>query len=214
MVLVALFTFLDFFGLIFPLSRLNPDPTKQSAILIVERWLSQNPAHFLMKKYLEKKGFKVYLVNFSLFEGDFMASSQSLANFIEKNNLANITLVGISFGSITAYLYLQKYSGWEKVKQFIAIAPPFHGTPRANLFLYLKSGRQMKPNSQFIKNYLSEKVLNPDKIVCIRALQDEMVPTKSSLLDGVKVEIVRVYGHNNLHTMSKRTFSLISSYTD
>lgn len=212
--LVLLFPVFDVIGLIFPLSRLNPEPTKDSVILIVERWLSQNPAHFLMKLYLEKRGFKVYLVNFSLFQGDFMDSSRSLAKFIEKNNLENITLVGISFGSITSYLYLQRFSGWEKVKRFIAIAPPFQGTSRANLFLFLRSGRQMRPGSQFIKNYLSEKVINPDKILCIRALRDEMVPTKNSLLEGINVEIVRVYGHNNLHILSKKAFSLIATWGD
>src|ERR1035437_3227591 len=100
--LIVFFPFFDFFGLLFPLSKLNPAPTQASPIVVVERWMSLNPAHILMKNYLEKRGFTVYLVNFSLLKGDFIDSARGLEKFIKENNLKNITLVGVSFGSITS----------------------------------------------------------------------------------------------------------------
>lgn len=209
--LILFFPFFDVFGLLFPLSKLNPAPTQNSPIIIVERWMSLNPAHILMKNYLEKRGFTVYLVNFSLLKGDFIDSARGLEKFIKDNNLKNITLVGVSFGTITSYIYLQRMSGWEFVNKFISVAGTFGGTPRSYLFPFMKSGRQMTPRSKFVKELRSEPVQHPERIVCLRAIRDEMVPMRSSSeLPGVRVEIIPVYGHNNLHMISSETFDHIA----
>ena len=75
----------------------EPTLTKKGpVIVIVERWLSLNISHIFWKRYLERKGFQVYIINLPLWRKDFADSSKKLASYIEKYNLNDVTLVGIS----------------------------------------------------------------------------------------------------------------------
>lgn len=127
----------------------NPDAKK--TILIVERWFNTNGLHKLWMKYLTDKGFVVYMVNFPIQHGTFEESAKKLHNYIEEHNLKNFTLVGISGGGLTAYLYLQHHNGWEKVRRFISLGTAFSGTPTALFISFIKSGRELLPGSSLIK---------------------------------------------------------------
>ena len=164
---------------------------KGKTIIIVERWLYLNIRHVYWKHYIEKKGFNSHLVNFPIRKGDFKKSAIDLGNYLERNHLENVVLVGISSGALTSLVYLQEMNGWERVDKFISIGTPFRGTWMALVISYLKSGRELLPKSGFIKKISNYTVLNPDKILCIRAEFDEMVPSGSILPDvcGIVMEV-------------------------
>lgn len=192
-----------------PLYSLYPHPQYKTPIVIVEQWFAQNAYHIFMKRYLEKKGFRVYLFNFSLFKGGIDDGAVELKNFFEKYSLQNALIVGISAGALTSFTYLQTYNGWKKVKKLISLGGPFKGTPLAYPIVFLKSGRQLIPQSTFLTTLQKKKIRKPHRILCISPLIDEMVPTTSNRLPSVKQKKIPCIGHNNLHIWSKDVLTII-----
>jgi len=183
----------------------------KGSIIIVRRWLSRSAIYVIWKNYIEKRGFRVYLVNLPLQQGSFHASARKLKNYIDKKGLQKITLVGVSAGAITSLVYLQDYSGWKKVDKFISLGAPFHGTPMMYFLFPLFSAHELFPNSHFLKKLFSKEIKNKDKIYCIRAKYDEMVPANSSFIDGAHGITITTFGHNRLHMGSKRAYGQIIS---
>jgi hypothetical protein len=180
-------------------------------ILLVEKWFVQNPYHRLWVNYLENKGFNTHIINFPLYQTSFENSAHQLKEYIEKNNLKNITLVGISCGGIVCLYYLEKLNGWDNIKNCIFIGSPLHGTPLARALTYWKAGRELVSNSNFFRNLHKEPIQHPEKLVCLSAKYDEMVPAWSSTLDGVKQHIIPTIGHNNFHLDCKKTYDMVAS---
>jgi len=205
--LLCLYPLFSFFAHFVPKNKFNGNGKGQT-IIIVERWLSINIRHIYWKFYLERRGFNVYLLNFSLWHGDFEASAKELKKYIIRKNLKDIVLVGVSSGAITSLLYLQELGGWGKVKKFISIGAPFEGTWSALLLSFVSSGRQLWPASSLINKISEFEIKNPEKITCIRAKFDEMVPT-GSVLKGAKEVRIGTIGHNNLHLGMGRTYAKI-----
>lgn len=178
-------------------------------IVIVERWLSINLRHLYWKYYLERKGYNVYLANFPLRLGDFHESAQHLDAYLERNELDNVTLVGISSGALTSFLYLHYYDGWSRVNKFISIGAPFKGTWLAIFLVWLGSGRELLPNSRLIEEIQNITLENLDRVFCLKAKFDEMVPT-GSVLKGAHKITLPVIGHNNLHLQIRTTYRKIA----
>lgn len=178
-------------------------------IVIVERWIARNVKHIQWKSYLEKRGFKVYLVNLSLYKGSFANSSMELKGYLDKRDLNNVVLVGISSGALTSLVYLQEHNGWARVAKFITIGAPFKGTWAALTLAPFYSGRELLPDSKFIRKIQSFNVKNLDKIYCFRITFDEMVPF-GSVLPGAHEMRINAVGHNNLHLGLGRTYERIA----
>lgn len=209
--------FSEIFSMIgYPLSFIiKPPPEKQQSgdkqvILIVERWFNHNFFHNQWIRYLRKKGFCIYFVNFPLYKGNFAESSLLLKNYIIDNKLKNIILVGISAGGVTSLLYLEEQNGWQYVKKFIAVGSPLKGNAMSLFISFIYSARELFPWSTFIKRLKRLPLSHPERIVCMRALFDQLVPATSSVLPGAKERIVTVVGHNNFHLHCKETYDIIA----
>lgn len=179
-------------------------------IVIVERWFNENVLHVYWKKYLEKKGFRVYLLNFYLPYGTFEESAGKLKKFVDEERLEDFYLVGISGGGLTSLLYLQEHGGWEKVKKFIPVGTPFGGTPFALAVSFVKSGRELLPGSSLIKKISQMKIEHLSRIVCIRAKNEAIVPNNNNYIEGTQNELVNVFGHNSLHMVTRKTYDDIA----
>lgn len=188
--------------------KLKPAPGGKE-IVFVHGWLTHNPLYIFFKKYLESEGFSVYMTDIGLMTTDFNKEAEKLKTYIDRNDLKNFVLVGVSGGALVSYLYLQKLGGWRKTNRFISIGGPFSGTPLAFLGFPWNSGRQMIPGNNFLKQLRSELPINSGKIICVSAKYDELVPSDSSKLHGVNTEIIPVLGHVNLQAVSKETFKLV-----
>ncbi|MBI4080337.1 MAG: hypothetical protein HY430_01040 [Candidatus Levybacteria bacterium] len=210
--LILLYTPLGVIAFIFSGKEETHTQVNGKTIILVEWWTNPNIIHRFWKRYLERKRFNVYLVSFSLLRGSFQESAEKLKQFIDEKKLHNITLVGLSTGSVTALLYLQEFDGWKQVKKFIAVAGPFHGTPLVLPLAFFPSVRELLPESKFLRALLSKPVKHTEKITILNAKMDEMVPLWSRILPNVKQEIIDIYGHNNLHIYSKSTYDMIARY--
>lgn len=198
-------------GYIFPLNGINPKPTQRHPIVIVHGWMTQNPFYYLVKRFLEKNGYQVYMTNFGWQLGDLNEMAKRLADYFEQNSLNKATLVGFSEGAIISLIYLQNLSGWNRVKRFISIGGPFKGTPLSILGFWSVAVKQMAPGSKLLASLIS-KLQNQKMIVCISAKLDEIVPRWSSGIPQTKQEIVEVFGHARVQGFSQKTCELIANY--
>lgn len=180
-------------------------------IVIVERWLTFNIRHLYWKYYLERKGFQVLIKNFPLRHGNFEESGVLLKQYMEEHRCKDAVLVGISGGAITSLLYLQEHNGWENIDKFIAIGGPFQGTWAALAVSFTYSGRELLPHSAFIEKLKGMKILHPERIFCITAQYDEMVPT-GAILPGTNSITLPIAGHNNLHLRIRATYKKIAEF--
>lgn len=206
--LIAFYPLLSLIMLFVPAWELRGNGNGKT-IVIVERWLSMNLRHLYWKYYLERQGYNVYLANFPLRLGDFHESARHLDAYLERNDLDNVTLVGISSGALTSLLYLHYYDGWSRVDKFISIGAPFKGTWVAVFLSWVGSGRALLPNSKLVKEIAGLKLENLDKVYCIAAKFDEMVPG-GAVLKGAHKITLSVIGHNNLHLQIRTTYRMIA----
>lgn len=196
-------------GYFIPLNSLSVGGNK-GPLVFVHGWMTQNPIFFFFKKFMENKGFTVYMTNFGWELGDIEQSAQMLKNYIESRNLKNIILVGASEGGIIALTYLQLFDGWQNIKKFVAIASPFKGAYLAVLAPFSKAAVQMKNETQFLKKILGKGIPPLNKVVCISAKYDEIVSPSSSFLPGAQREVVNCFGHISLQTISPEVHKLIA----
>lgn len=187
-------------------------PGSGRVIIIVERWLNRNTFHPHWYTYLQKKGFSVHQVYFPIYKDSFAQSARELKEYIERNLLDDVILVGISSGGITSLLYLQELDGWSRVRRFINVGTPFRGTIFSLPLWFIPACRELLPNSKCIQKLNEQKIVNKDRIVCINAVVDELVPKKSRELPGTKLEKVEIYGHNNVHLHAEKTYEIIANY--
>jgi len=208
--LIVVLPLISFLRLFIPLNTVKNHNSHKPPIIIIELWFAKTISHMFLKRYLEEKHFKVYLFNYNPMNGGVDDGAYRLKQFITHHKINNCILVGISMGAITSFVYAQRFGGWKKIKKLFCMAGPFHGTPWARSFSFLKSGRQLLPQSNFLKQLEKEKMPDPSRIVCISAKSDEFVPRWSSILSHARNEEVAVVGHNNLHVWSREVWEMVA----
>jgi hypothetical protein len=211
--MIILFPVAELFEFLRVRKVVPPGKVDGKVIVIVERWFNRNFYHKRWKQYLEKQGFTVYYIHLPLLKGHFRDSAEELKKTIERYHLQHITLVGLSNGGISSLLYLQDFNGWTKVDCFITIGAPFRGTYMSLPLLFIPSVRELWPDSSLMRHLAAEKIMHPERILCLRAKVDELVPVWSSTLPKIKYKVIPVYGHNMLHVRSKKSYDMIIKYT-
>ncbi len=204
----------ELFKFIAPLDKINPAPTQKYPIILVERWFSRNILHYFPKKYLEKKGFKVFSINYPMMKGTFSDSSKNLKNFMEKNDIHDAILVGISGGATTCFEYLQFLNGWERVRKFVSIGGSLYGSPYGKITPFIKSVKELIPGSDYLKRLHSRPIKNLDNITTITARVDNLVPTKYGKIAGADNIVLDMVGHNLLHTFWTPTYDLVAKIAE
>ena len=118
-----------------------------------------------MKRQLERQGFVVYLVQLSpLSIQDIRQLADRLGENIERvcwvEDVDEIDLVGVSLGGLTALYYQHFVAKQRRIRRFIALGSPFHGTGAARTWLPV-----MGKVSEGIWQVLQKIV--PAKYVCL-----------------------------------------------
>lgn len=157
-------------------------------VVLVHGFFSTNKVFFLMKKKFEAAGFKCFAPTLKPMDAkygleDLGLKLKSKINDQLGNNLEFI-LIGFSMGGIICRYYLQELGGIHRVKHFITISAPHHGSYLA--YLYPSKGiKQLRPNSGFLKNLeLKESTLKGINIYSFRTPFDLMIiPSSSSVWD-------------------------------
>jgi triacylglycerol lipase len=196
-------------GYFITLESVNPTPSKDTRIVFIHGWMTQNPLYIFLKRHLEKHGYQVYMTNFGLQTGDMNKMAVHLEEYFQERELDNIILIGASGGAIIAFVYLQKMDGWKRVRKFISIGGPFKGSVLAYLAPFSTAARQMSPNNSFLNDLSVKGILNAERITCIAAKYDELLSTSSSVLPGTNSEVLDEFGHVNLQAFSRQMYSVL-----
>ena len=178
-------------GFILPLDGVNKKPTRKYPIVFVHGWLVRNTPYIFVKNFLEKAGFAVYMSDLDLELGSIEDSAIKLSRFVEQKKLSKFYLIGDSCGALISLYYLQRLNGWRRVLKFVSVGGPFNGSPLALLAIWFsKAARQMLPNSEFLKELKDVSIKDEDKIICVSAEYDDIVPRWSSQVRGAQKIIV------------------------
>jgi triacylglycerol lipase len=97
--------------------------------------------------------------------------------------VARIDIVGFSMGALVSRWYVQRGGGRERIRRFVSISGPHHGTLNAHL-LPVAAARDMRPNSELLRDLASD--VDPFGTVdvhCVYTPFDLMIlPPRSSVL--------------------------------
>lgn len=182
----------------------------KGTIVLVGCWFNANIYHALWVSYLEKMGFRTYLLNLPFAREDFDTTAKRLEQFITHHRLKNYTLAGISSGVLVCWDYLTIHNKWSEIHRFISIGGPVQGTITAWLIIFTSKGRAMVPGSPFIK-MLQGKPFPKKKMITLTARWDELVPFKYAQLTGVRNYQLSGWGHNSFHLKSEETYKIIAT---
>jgi triacylglycerol lipase len=120
-----------------------------------------------MQRLLESRGWTVYAV--SLRPNDASISFEAMAGqldaFVQKNipGDAKFDLVGFSMGGLVCRYYIQRMRGYARVRRFVTLSTPNHGTIWA--WLSGRAGvKEMRPGSALLR----ELNADPSKLAPLR----------------------------------------------
>lgn len=124
-------------------------------VLLVHGIWKTQAAFQRMNRFLTERGYAVHGVD--LVPNDGRAGLDALAGQIAAHADAAFSpgapfdLIGFSMGGLVSRYYVQRLGGIERVKRFITIASPHHGSRWAYL-RKLPGYLQMRPNSAFLED--------------------------------------------------------------
>jgi triacylglycerol lipase len=107
-----------------------------------------------MQRLLESRGWTVYAVNLRPNDASitFEAMAGQLDAFVRKNipGDGKFDLVGFSMGGLVCRYYIQRMHGYERVRRFVTLSTPNHGTIWA--WLSGRAGvKEMRPGSELLR---------------------------------------------------------------
>lgn len=158
-----------------------------STIILAHGFLDRPRVFWRMRRSLQAAGFSVEAVHFtpSSGRGGLPRLAGQLADFIELHRPADgqVDLVGFSMGGIISRYYLQRLGGMDKVRRFIAISAPHHGTLTGHLALN-PGARELRPGSALLNDLNRDaERLAEVRVTCLWTPYDLMiVPAKSCVL--------------------------------
>jgi len=138
-----------------------------------------------MGRRLESRGWQAYAINLRPNDGSvsFAAMAEQLDAFVTANipSGEKFDLVGFSMGGLVCRYYIQKMGGYRRVRRFVTLSTPNHGT----LWAWL-SGRagvmEMRPGSQMLDELNADvsKLAPLDYTSIYTPLDLTVVPSSSS----------------------------------
>lgn len=148
------------------------------------------PLHGLyFRSRLEIEGFDVHEARLPHLQlGDIPRSSAILAvevqRVLSKFGAEKVNIVGHSLGGIITRYYLQKLGGWKYVHRAVYLGTPHKGVYLAALGIFTKAGRQLLPNSDFMRDLNSDpaRCRNIKCLSIISRFDEIVVPKESAIL--------------------------------
>ena len=132
----------------------TPPETPRNPVLLVHGFGDTTALFKKMSAYLQNLGWSVYSQNLTPNNGTLGLEhlAQQVATYAEQTFRSQpFDLVGFSMGGIVSRYYLQRLGGIDRVKRFISISSPHHGTWTAYA-LGRPGCLQMRPNSAFLED--------------------------------------------------------------
>lgn len=141
--------------------------TSRRPVILVHGFKDDAAKMGLMARRLRTKGWEVFTPTLAPSWGQIGidALAGQLTAFVDANlqGATEFDLVGFSMGGLVCRYYLQRLGGMDRVRRFIGISVPNHGTSLARLWPG-RGSRQMQRRSAF----LSELNQNSDRLKAIQ----------------------------------------------
>ena len=153
-----------------------------------------------MKRFLESHGWQVYTISIRPNNASvsFETMAEQLRSFVDANIPAGrkFDLVGFSMGGLVCRYYVQKLGGDERVRRFVTLSTPNHGTIWANLGS-LAGVKEMRPRSEMLRelNGDTSKLTELGYTSIYTPFDLSIVPARSSYMPGARNIIVWVPMH-------------------
>ena len=167
-----------------------------------------------MARFLRDRGFRPYTPNLSPNTGrkglDELA--QDLKDFVEQelDPEEPLSLVGFSMGGLVCRYYLHRLKGLDRVRRFIAISTPHHGS----WFAYgvpNRGCRQMRPGSEFLKDLNQDlHALEKARVVSIWTPFDITIMPASSSRIPIGSEVKLPVAMHRLMISDPKTFETVA----
>jgi len=180
--------------------------TKKYPVLLVHGYLGNGIIYWnVMTHRLQRDGFKCYTLTLPFFAlGDIKISADALKKKVEsiksETGYGKVNLVGHSEGGLVCRYYIKFLEGKESVSNYVSLGTPHHGTYLACAGWLTTAGRQMFPDSDFLKELnAGEETVGNVKYTSIYSMTDEaVIPQTSSSLKGAENKAVALCGHLGL----------------
>ena len=123
-------------------------------VLLVHGIWKSGTSFSAMSRFLTARAFEVHTIDLKPNDGSAPIPdlAAQVATFVE--NLlppgAPLDLVSFSMGGVVSRYYLQRLGGIDRVKRFVTVSSPHHGTMTAYL-RRLPGTLQMRPDSDFLR---------------------------------------------------------------
>lgn len=134
---------------------MNTGQKQRNPVLLVHGIWDTSQVFHKMSSYLKQQDCDVYDLDLVPNNGDSPLEelAQQVANYVSANFSPNkpLDLVGFSMGGIVSRYYVQRLGGIKRVRRFITISSPHHGTWIAHLS-QRPGAKQMRPNSALLQD--------------------------------------------------------------
>ena len=155
----------------------GPPPAAGRRAVLVHGIYNSAESMQLIKRDLEMRGWQVYCISLKPSDASitFESMARQLDDFVSQNipSGEKFDLVAFSMGGLVCRYYIQKMGGYARVRRFVTLSTPNHGTIWA-----LLSGRagvkEMRPGSAMLRDLNN----NPSKL---RALDYTSIYTPMDL---------------------------------
>jgi triacylglycerol lipase len=153
-----------------------------------------------MARYLRARGWEAHTMNLRPNDGRVGLEVLASQVEVEANRLfprrRHFDLVGFSMGGVVGRYYLQRLGGRRRVRRFVSLSAPHHGT----LWACLASGtgsKQLRPDSPFLRDLNSDSsALAGVRTTSVWTPFDLMIlPASSSRLPGAHNETLPILIH-------------------
>lgn len=179
-------------------------PIHPAPILLVHGYLSNRGIFWQLRKRLFAAGLgPTYTLNLEPLMGSMDNMVPVLAGQIEKicseTNTPKITVVAHSMGGLVTRLYMTQAGGASRIRRFITLGSPHHGTEMAR-FSVGKCVAEMRTASAWLSALESAEVaIEKPPTLSIYTLNDDLVyPPESSKLDWAENVPMAAVGHVSL----------------
>jgi pimeloyl-ACP methyl ester carboxylesterase len=173
--------------------RLHPVTQPRSPVLLIpgvyESWRFMQP----VAEHLFRDGHPVHVLDkLGYNTGDIADLALVVADYLEREDLTDVTVVAHSKGGLIAKQALARPGILDRVRHVIAVNTPFSGSRYAYLFL-LRSVRIFTPTSPVIRALSLDTAVNA-RISSLFSVFDPHIP-ESSRLPGAENIVLPTIGH-------------------
>ncbi len=181
-------------------------------VVLIHGFMGTRGSMYPLEKRLEEDGFCVFSFNLGLINvRDIRTSAfrihRKIEALLEQTGVKEIDIIGHSMGGLIGLYMIKKLGAHKRVKRFILLGSPVHGTwvalaGVATVGLYSTSTWQLLPRSKFLDELHQGPIPDNVEIHSVCAARDWVCPPSSTRLRGSEAHSINL-GHSSLVISAK-----------